>query len=164
MRVQRTRRLASLGSPLTRPPLGRVSLRAGVFVVLGALTPVSTPGVPQEASTANCPAAQLLPTLEKEHGKCRAHRGQCSAFVGTFRQLLPRYDCRRPFDTAPVPAAWLAGDEQLEKYVELLAHLRTPEAKALFGSEEFRGILDGVLAEQYRAKSIAAEKQLRSKR
>ena len=82
--------------------------------------------------------------------------------MDVFHQLLPEYDCQRSFDTSPVPAIWLAGDEKLESYVDLLARLKSPDAEALFGGEMLRGVLDGHLAEQYYSKSVAVGKRLRS--
>jgi hypothetical protein len=90
--------------------------------------------------------------------------GSCDRFVETFRHLTQRYDCQRSFDTLPVPAIWLAGDAELEDYVQLLSQLAAKQdkvhsdkwfrkarssARSLFGSNEFRGILDGALAEDY---------------
>jgi hypothetical protein len=103
--------------------------------------------------------------------------------VVTFWKLLPDYDCQRPFDATPtqnftVPAIWLAGDGPLDDYVRLLARLAKSSSRSaskvyspgaidaaqrLFGSKEFRHILDGELAEEYLQQSIAVERRLEQK-
>jgi hypothetical protein len=94
--------------------------------------------------------------------------GSCSTFVELFRELVPKYDCKRSFDRDPVPAIWLAEGGALEHYVHLLFRLAvrvekmfqarwfdeaTLQAKTLFGSNDFRSVLDGHLAEEYLAPS-----------
>lgn len=114
-----------------------------------------------------CPAAKLLPVLEADYLACsKKEQTACDGFVSGFRELLPEYDCQRPFDAGPpdhyiVPAIWKAGDEALAKYVELLASLKTKKARELFASPEFRAILDGHLAETYMERSRAAQKRLK---
>jgi hypothetical protein len=162
-RVQRTRSSPSARhSPLTRCPLGGWKLPAGLVVLWGVLLFAAGAGAQGQGSKEACPASRLLPKLATEYRTCKAHRDRCSGFVDVFNQLLPKYDCRRSFDTAPVPAVWLASDEKLEKYVGLLARLKASDAQDLFGSEAFRGVLDGHLAEEYYSKSVAVGKRRRS--
>jgi hypothetical protein len=46
------------------------------------------------------------------------------------------------------------------EYIDLLMSLDFPEAQVFFAGPEFRGILDGHLAETYLAKSLEREKRL----
>jgi hypothetical protein len=117
------------------------------------------------AQPAKCPAGRLLPEFDAAFHECGRgfENGSCKRFVAIFRELLPKYDCRRSFDTDPVPAAWIANSAALEDYVKLLSELRTADARELFGSKAFREILDGALAEDYGEKSRAVEKSLASK-
>jgi hypothetical protein len=126
-----------------------------------------------------CPAPKLLPILDTSYHECNNGyaNGSCEKFVETFRQLLPEYDCQRSFDGSHiVPAVWLAGNGALEDYVRLLWLLSsskkkmysdkyykkaTMEAKKLFGSAEFRRILDGALAEEYWRRSEQVGKELK---
>jgi hypothetical protein len=131
-----------------------------------------------------CPARELLPELDRAYHECdNSFDGSCEKFVATFRKLLPDYDCQRPFDATPtqnfiVPAIWLAGDGPLDDCVRLLARLAKSSARSasklyspgaidaaqrLFGSKEFRHILDGELAEEYLQQSIAVERRLEQK-
>ena len=114
---------------------------------------------------AKCPTARLLPEFDAAYHECRRgfENSSCKRFVAIFRELLPKYDCRRSFDTEPVPAAWIANSAALEDYVKLLSKLRTSDARTLFGSQAFREILDGALAEAYGDKSREVEKSLASK-
>lgn len=127
-----------------------------------------------------CPAPKLLPLLDAAYHECNKGfvNGSCERFVETFRQLTPVYDCQRPFDAAAgknyiVPAVWLAGIGALEDYIALLAKLSSrkdkmfsdkwfkrarTDARELFGSEAFRGILDGHMAEKYRPLSRRLER------
>jgi len=158
-----------------------------IILILVASVPVLGKEAPRDMRQFNvsCPAPKLLPVLDAAYHECHNGyvNGSCERFVETFRQLLPEYDCQRPFDATPtqnyiVPAIWLAGDGALEDYVRLLSRMSsskdklftdklyqkaTDEAKKLFGSKEFRNILDGHLAETYRPLSIKVESELRRK-
>jgi hypothetical protein len=125
------------------------------FALLLALTNPAWTGVNLE-----CPAAALVPQLDANYHECGQgfKNGSCEKFVGVFKQLLPRFDCQRSFDTSPVPALWLANSAAVEDYVHLLSHLNIPTAKHLFASSEFRAILDGTLAEEYVPLSLKAER------
>lgn len=115
------------------------------------------------SASMTCPVPTVLPILERSYDTCRRSGRGCGLFLEAFVELIPRYDCQRSFDTSPVPAIWLAGDRQLERYVSLVAHLRTRSARRLFGSAEFRSVLDGDLAEQFSDQSRAAERRLRQR-
>jgi hypothetical protein len=115
-----------------------------------------------------CPAQRLLSELDAAFHECGHELGgkSCSTFVSLFRQLLPEFDCQRPFDHSPskdyvVPAVWLAGAAH-EDFVHLLSTLQLPAARCLFGSAAFRATLDGALAEDYSDKSRRVERALGS--
>jgi hypothetical protein len=57
---------------------------------------------------------------------------------------------------------WLANDAALEDYVKLLSEMDDPAARRLFGSEAFREILDGALAEDYGDLSRRVEAELKA--
>jgi hypothetical protein len=134
---------------------------ATLSLSLGLLLLVPASAEPRSSPKSTCPASRLLPKLDREYRTCNTHQDRCSGFVNVLAQLLPKFDCRRPSDTSPVPAVWLAGDERLEKYVTLLARLKTADAEALFASETFREVLDGDLAEMYYSKSLTVEERLK---
>jgi hypothetical protein len=121
--------------------------------------------VPLAASAANvtCPAGKLLPELDANYHECSHgfQNGSCHKFVQIFAQLLPKFDCQRPFDTAPVPALWIGNSAAPEDYVHLLSRLKNPEAIKLFSSAQFRAVLDGAMAEEYVPLSLKAERALR---
>ncbi|HUK12824.1 MAG TPA: hypothetical protein VLW17_05935 [Thermoanaerobaculaceae bacterium] len=121
----------------------------------------------QDVTPAPCPAQQLCPLIAAQFTTCAKERGQaaCAAFVASFRKLAGTYDCKRPFDTAPVPAAWLCEQADpkrdiLFQYIDLLRSLHTLEASVFFASAEFRGMLDGHLAEIYLKESLDQQKRL----
>ena len=115
-----------------------------------------------------CPAKTELPRLEAAYQQCRLRdKKSCQLFVNIFKKLMPVYDCQRDFDKTPehnylVPAIWLAGPK-LENYVHLLSQLNLVSAQRLFGSQAFRDILDGALAEEYGPLSYQAQKKFREK-
>jgi hypothetical protein len=115
-----------------------------------------------------CPAKRLLPQLETAQAACqRGNPVECDRFVDTFQKLLPEYDCQRPFDATPtanyiVPAIWLAGPA-LEEHIRFLSTLQTQQARRLFGSPEFRAVLDGYLASEFQPLSLDVEQELRRK-
>ena len=98
-----------------------------------------------------CPAAKLGPVLDAAYHECSHgfENGSCDRFIETFARLLPKFDCQRSFDIAPVPAVWLLNDAAFEDYVHLLSKMKAKPARKLFGSPEFRDVLDGALAEDY---------------
>jgi hypothetical protein len=170
-----------------------VSIECGLLLVIALLILPLGFGVKASCNEAamtmkqfnfTCPMRELLPVLDRDYHECNnGFDGSCEKFVATFWKLLPEYDCQRPFDATPtqnfiVPAIWLAGDGPLEDYVRLLAHLAKSRAMSasrlyspgaidaaqrLFGSKEFRHILDGELAEEYLQQSIAVERRLEQK-
>jgi hypothetical protein len=132
----------------------------------------------ESQSNVTCPAPRLLPALDAAYHQCNQgfENSSCENFVQTLRRLLPRYDCQRPFDTHAVPAVWLAGDAELDDYFQLLWRLASSndkmfaeksfskaksDAKKLFGSKEFRNVLDGELAEDYMTRSKELERELK---
>ncbi|WP_426701362.1 hypothetical protein ACPPVV_18735 [Rhodanobacter sp. Col0626] len=121
--------------------------------------------VPLVGNAANVtwPASKLLPDLDASYHECgqEFQNGSCHKFVQIFAQLLPKFDCQRPFDTAPVPALWIGNSAAFEDYVHLLSHLKSPEAIELFSSAQFRAVLDGAMAEEYVPLSLKAERALR---
>lgn len=124
-----------------------------------------------------CPASTVLPELDAAYHACGHYADEnCHNFIAAFKKVTGRYDCKRSFDTGPgsVPAIWLAGDGALEDYVHLVWLLSTKkqfksklyrgvdvEARDFFASSEFRGVLDGALAEEYSEKSRAMASSLK---
>lgn len=116
-----------------------------------------------------CPANEVLPKLDAAYHACSHYADEsCHNFIAAFKEVAGRYDCKRSFDTTPVPAVWLAGDGALDDYVRLMWLLATKkqfksklykgadtEARKFFAGSEFQGVLDGALAEEYLEKSRA---------
>jgi hypothetical protein len=115
-----------------------------------------------------CPAERVAREFDRAYHQCRNgyENGSCQRFVVLFKELLPEYDCQRPFDKANgkvyiVPAIWMLGDAEHEDYVELLSKMKQPQAQALFASKEFRATLDAALAERFWRQSERREKLLK---
>ncbi len=127
-----------------------------------------------------CPAQKLGPLIDNYYHEChsgmvKAEDNSCERFVGTFKELMPEYDCARTTDmsvaeTHTVPAIWLLGPGQFADYHTLVHDLvfnkmySTPvyskarkEAAALFFSEEFKRVVDAA-GEEYADEWEAHEK------
>ncbi len=118
----------------------------------------------------NCPAKRLCPVLETSSKDCNPKKPgeSCRNFVAAMKELCPESDCQRSFDHTDtqdyiVPAFWLCDESRRFSYLKLLSSLKTPDARELFASPLFRGVLDGESAELYLDKSLAVEKRLKKK-
>lgn len=109
-----------------------------------------------------CPVDQVCPKLKESFAKCEKNKKSksCDEFVDAYAKLVPHYDCKRSFDTGPVPAIWVCDEMNRgsyptleEKAAKLLSELKSKKGRAFFGSPEFRSTLDGELAEEYMRKS-----------
>lgn len=149
----------------------------GIFLFLAcavklASTPVSF-GSEVSAGPRNtvrrCPANELCPKFIQLIYSCKNDRQSkaCDSFIDTFRKLVPRFDCQRSFDTAPVPAVWLCDELETsyprahERAVELLSKIKSQKAQTFFGSNDLRSTFDGALAEDYMEASLKAGKKIR---
>ena len=148
----------------------RTVLALLVLVLCGCSSsePDSTGQTSPTATAPGCPFNKLFMRFDLAYHSCMngssLKTGSCSTFVDLFGDLVPKYDCQRSFDTAPVPAIWLAEGGALEHYVRLLSRLAlrnekmfqykwfddaSLQARTLFGSNDFRSVLDGHLAEEF---------------
>ena len=119
------------------------------------------------AENDRCPFPEIYVETDRSYHECAngyVKKGtSCELFIKTLEQILPRYDCKRSFDTSPVPAIWLFGAASKD-YIELLYELASgadpmyssnwfadvsASARVIFLSEEFRAVLDGTMAEEY---------------
>jgi hypothetical protein len=119
------------------------------------------------AKDEQCPFPDIYIEFDRSYHQCingQVRKGEsCDRFVENIVKLFPRYDCKRSFDTAPVPAIWLF-DAAMEDYIKLLYELASSKnktfdgqwfekektkARAIFLSPEFRAVLDGHMAEEY---------------
>lgn len=119
----------------------------------------------------SCPAPAECEKLREAQNQCRSKAGEvheaCHEFIQIYRRLLPEYDCERPEDYNPqqpqvVPALWLC--QNFEEATQWLSQMKSKGARRLFGSENFRRILDGDMAEAYLAKSKQVEQTLKKNR
>jgi hypothetical protein len=135
-----------------------VSYRANLLALAFMFVPFAA-----NAANVTCPASKLLPDLDANYHECSHgfQNGSCNKFVQIIAQLLPKFDCQRPFDIASVPALWIGNSAAFEDYVHLLSRLKNPEAIKLFSSAQFRAVLDGAMAEEYVPLSLKAERALR---
>ena len=119
------------------------------------------------SAEASCPSMQICPQFKNDLDTCSKNRKSkiCDRFVEDFRKLTPRYECKRSFDTKPVPAVWLCDVGSTpglhERAVALLSKLKLKKAQLFFASDELRSTLDGEVAEEFMDKSTALSKRLK---
>ena len=122
-----------------------------------------------QATIANgkCPFPQKYIEIDRAYHQCvngHVRNGEsCNFFINHISTLFLKYDCKRSFDTSPVPAIWLF-DAASEDYIRLIyemASQRNPifegkwfkkeviTAKEVFLSQNFKSILDGHMTEEY---------------
>lgn len=155
--------------PIDAPTLNKHKILQGLLLSVGLAFPCHAKQAPADMKKFNllCPANEICPKLRKVYGDCvQNKKTACDLFIDTFRKLLPEYDCQRSSDAGStinyiVPAIWLCGEENVEKYIDFAAKSSLPKAKKLFASPEFRNSLDGKLAEQYFDRSLDAEKRFK---
>lgn len=83
-------------------------------------------------------------------------------FVETFKKLAATKDCKRKFDTGPVPSVWICDEDDeevsfpklFERSASTLAKTKFDFAQNFYGSEAFRSTLDGAVAEEHYKESI----------
>lgn len=99
-------------------------------------------------SISDCPTMNLLSKIQEADKLCQDLKDDnaCSNFVDAFDKLIPSYNCKRPFDDAPVPALWLAGDRAVEQYVNNISRLDSARAKEITSSSRFAKLLDGSMS------------------
>ena len=117
------------------------------------------------AGNDRCPFPEIYVETDRSYHECaNGQKGaSCELFLKKLEQILPRYDCKRSFDTSPVPAIWLFGAASKD-YIVLLYELASganpmyssnwfadvsASARVIFLSKEFRTVLDGAMAEEY---------------
>jgi hypothetical protein len=106
----------------------------------------------------NCSAKELCPKLVSTSKQCeeRPNSNACGTFLSLFKKLTESEQCRRSGDFSPVPGAWVCDELQQSAVMEgsintlkRLRKLRNATATSFYASQEFRGILDGYLLEEY---------------
>lgn len=119
------------------------------------------------SENSSCPYPEIYIEIDQAYHECVngyvKNNASCDLFLDKINLLFPRHDCKRSFDTAPVPAIWLFGAAS-DDYCRLLYHLAigkkgkfdshwysnaSEKAKKIFLSEEFKSVLDGAIAEEY---------------
>jgi hypothetical protein len=103
-----------------------------------------------------CQAKALCPVFLRTMNQCktRPDATACHGFIEYLHNLTSRNQCRREFDTGPVPAIWLCDgitneNDILGDAMHLLKSLKFKKAIDFYESSEFRGVLDGEYAEEY---------------
>lgn len=119
------------------------------------------------AEDRNCPFPGMYIEIDRSYHECAngyvKEGANCDLFLEKIEKLFPRYNCKRSYDTAPVPAIWLFGaasEDYIKLLYELAAGVNKPfnnklfekqrvRAKEIFLSPNFRSVLEGYLAEEY---------------
>lgn len=122
---------------------------------------------PKEKPFVYCAVHESCSDFREYEIKCRTKQNEkdCRAFVSLFEKLAVKNDCKRKFDTGPVPSVWICDEvveestfpKLLERSATTLSKLKYPFARKFYGSEAFRSTLDGAVAEDHREKSMKTQ-------
>jgi hypothetical protein len=143
------------------------------FPVNIEVTAISFSSNPSDREVINCPDAKYFARIQKAYKECVAHpkdNKKIIAFVDLLEHVMHKYDCRRSYDSAPVPAWWmcdrgtggLCNEEDVNKWFTFISKSRNMYARKLFASTLFRSTLDGESAEQFSEDSVKVERELAS--
>jgi hypothetical protein len=107
--------------------------------------------LPSEKPIVLCPMPELEQEINEAYGACGLNpkdESKASLLIQLLEKITPRYDCRRPFDSEPVPAWWLANHEAPWRWIDYLYHkVLENNADALRVYEKFLATSDGAVAE-----------------
>jgi hypothetical protein len=112
---------------------------------------ISFSSLPSEKPQVLCPMPELEKEIEQAFGDCSRNprdKGKALVLIRLLERTTPSYDCRRSYDTRPVPAWWLAYHEAPWRWVDYL-HDRVLEnnGDALRVYQKFLASSDGAYAE-----------------
>jgi hypothetical protein len=118
-----------------------------------------------------CADHQYCKDLREYEEKCRkkGKKSDCRKFTDNFDRLAVRNNCKREFDEDPVPSIWICDEDReetsdpklFERSANTLSKSKFPFSIKLYGSDKFREILDGEVAEQHYQKSLSVGRQIK---
>lgn len=135
-----------------------------------ASTPVENQSRPvDEKPFEYCSDHSLCKELRNTEKECRTNpkEDSCKEFVDTFKKLAVKKDCKRKFDTEPVPSIWICDEDEeevsypklFERSASTVSKTKFAFAQKFYGSEAFRSTLDGAVAEDHYDASLKAGNQ-----
>jgi len=145
----------------------RLAMAAALAVLLPFFATPEDPPTSAAKFNVRCPAPRACEKLEKDRLACEAGK-PCDPFIAGLKQLLSKYDCKRPEDTRPGPAIWMCIEFKDHTLVHdgfgdalsTISKLNSRPALELFASPALRQALDGEYAEGYLHLSLDAERRL----
>jgi hypothetical protein len=111
---------------------------------------ISFSSLPSEKPQVLCPMPELVREIEQAFEDCKRNpqdMNKTQVLIQLLEKATPRYDCRRSYDSRPVPAWWL-GDHDAWRWVDyLLDRVLKDDGDALRVFEKFLASSDGAFAE-----------------
>jgi hypothetical protein len=112
---------------------------------------ISFSSLPSEKPQTQCPMPELGREIEQAFEDCNRNprdKEKALALIQLLERATPRYDCRRSYDTKPVPAWWMADHEATWRWIDYLYRkVLENDDDALRVYEKFLAGSDGALAE-----------------
>ena len=91
------------------------------------------------AEEQECPFPEKYIEIDRAYHQCangQVRKGaSCELFIDSVPALLGKYDCKRSFDTQPVPALWLF-DAAAEDYIQLIYQMAS-KSNSVFNEQWF---------------------------
>jgi len=108
--------------------------------------------LPSEKPIVLCPMPELEQEINEAYVACGLNpkdESKASLLIQLLEKITPRYDCRRPFDSEPVPAWWMASKGASDRWIDYLYHkVLENNADALRVYVKFFETSDGHIAEE----------------
>ena len=112
---------------------------------------VTFSSLPSEKPQEQCPMPELGKEIEAAFAICKQNpedKDKASVLIRLLEKATPRYDCRRDYDSKPVPAWWLANHEGPWLWIHYLYDkVFENDNEALLVYEKFLATSDGAFAE-----------------
>jgi hypothetical protein len=107
--------------------------------------------LPSEKPIVQCPMPELEQEINEAYVACGVNpkdESKALLLIQLLEKITPRYDCRRSFDSEPVPAWWMASIWASDRWIEYLYHkVLEGNADALRVYVKFFETSDGGIAE-----------------
>ncbi|GEM_PF-1318307 len=91
--------------------------------------------LPSEIPSIECPMPRLERDIRESFMKMKndpGNPGNIEQLIQLLSKTVARYDCRRRYDSRPVPAWWLANDDEVNEWLDFVLRQAGKESRSAF--------------------------------